>query len=46
MNEKLKLFLKKYCEKHGISEETALTHLVVQEYKKELEEKEYEEKNT
>lgn len=36
MNEKIKRFLNKYCEKHGISEEVALTHVTVQEYIKEI----------
>ena len=40
MNEKVKRFVKKYCEKHGISEEEAMKHLVVKEYQKSLEEKE------
>ena len=37
MNEKVKRFVQKYCEKHGISEEEALKHIVVREYAKEIE---------
>lgn len=39
MNEKVERFVKKYCEKHGISEEEAMEHLVVKEYRRMLEEK-------
>ena len=38
MNEKVKDFLKKYCSKHGISEEEAMKHLIVKEYIKMIEE--------
>lgn len=37
MNEKVERFVKKYCEKHGISEEEALKHYVVREYIKGVE---------
>lgn len=37
-------FLEKYCKKHGISEEEALTHAIVQEFMKEKGRIEREEK--
>lgn len=32
MDDKAKLYIKKYCEKHNITEDEAVKHIVVQEY--------------
>ena len=45
MNEKVERFVKKYCEKHGISEEEAKKHLIVKQYQKMLEEQANEREN-